>query len=57
MKFAMIEMKIALVNILKNFEIHPSVNTPKTLKVVEAVVKSFLYNIMSFIVLKILILA
>ena len=41
MKFAMIEMKIALVNMLKNFEIHPSTSTPKTLKVIEAVVKRF----------------
>ena len=31
MKFAIVEMKLALVNLMRNFELFPSENTPKTL--------------------------
>lgn len=40
MKFALFEMKLALVNIIKNFEINKTVNTPKTLDFIEGVVRS-----------------
>jgi hypothetical protein len=40
MKFALVEMKLALVNLLRNFEILPSPNTPKTLELVEGIVRS-----------------
>ena len=39
MKFALIEMKLALVKILQNFEILPSSNTPKQLDIVEGIVR------------------
>ena len=39
MKFALIEMKIALVNILRTYEIHPSKNTPKSLRTIEGIVR------------------
>jgi cytochrome P450 len=32
MKFALVEMKLALVRLLRTFEIHPSENTPKNLQ-------------------------
>lgn len=40
MKFALVEMKLALVNLLTNFEIFPSENTPKTLELIEGLVRS-----------------
>ena len=40
MKFALIEMKLAIVNIVKNFEIYPSVNTPEKLEIIEGIVRS-----------------
>lgn len=39
MKFALVEMKIALVNILKNYEMHPSPNTPTKLRLIEGIVR------------------
>ena len=35
MKFAVIEMKLALVKLLLKFEFHPAKNTPVTLKIYE----------------------
>lgn len=40
MKFALVEMKLALVNLLLNFEILPSENTPKKLELIEGIVRS-----------------
>jgi len=40
MKFALVEMKLALVNLLLNFEVHPSQNTPKQLDLVEGIVRT-----------------
>lgn len=40
MKFALVEMKLALVNILLDYEIHPTENTPKKLEIVETIVRT-----------------
>ena len=40
MKFALIELKIAFVKLLKNFEFLPSQNTPKVLDFVEGTVRA-----------------
>ena len=39
MKFALVEMKIALVNMLRNYEIHPSKNMPTSLRTIEGIVR------------------
>ena len=39
MKFALIELKIALVKLLKNFEVHPGPNTPNKLEYDEGSVR------------------
>lgn len=39
MKFALVEMKIALVNILRNYEMHPTNNTPKELRITESIIR------------------
>jgi len=39
MKFAIVEMKLALVNLMRNFELFPSENTPKTLEFIEGIVR------------------
>ena len=39
MKFALLELKIALVDLLLNFDILPSKNTPKKLEFVEGTVR------------------
>jgi hypothetical protein len=39
MKFAIVEMKLALVNLMRNFELFPSENTPKTLETIEGIVR------------------
>jgi hypothetical protein len=39
MKFAIVEMKLALVNLLRSYELHPSKNTPKELSFVEGIVR------------------
>lgn len=39
MKFALVEMKLALVNLLKNYELFPSKNTPKVLETIEGIVR------------------
>lgn len=39
MKFALVEMKLALVNLLKNFEFLPSENTPTHLELIEGIVR------------------
>lgn len=40
MKFALLEMKLAIVNLLINFEILPSANTPMKLELIEGLVRS-----------------
>ncbi len=40
MKFALIELKLALIRILKQFEVHASSNTPVKLDFVEGIVRS-----------------
>ena len=40
MKFALVEMKLALVNLILNFEVHPSASTPKKLELIEGIVRS-----------------
>jgi hypothetical protein len=40
MKFAMVEMKLALVKLLQRYEIHPSENTPLKLETVEGIVRA-----------------
>jgi cytochrome P450 len=39
MKFAIVEMKLALVNLMRNFELFPSENTPKILETIEGIVR------------------
>lgn len=38
MKFAIVEMKLALVKLLLKFEFHPTKNTPVNLKTIEGIV-------------------
>ena len=38
MKFALVEMKLALVKLLLNFEIHPSKDMPQHVKSIEGIV-------------------
>ena len=45
MKFAQLEMKLALVNILKGYEMHPSAQTPKEMATIEAIVRQPRINI------------
>ena len=45
MKFALVEMKLTLVNLLLNFEIHPSRNTPDKLQLVEGIVRTPKYGV------------
>jgi hypothetical protein len=40
MKFAMIELKMALVKLLQRFEINASENTPEKLEFIEGIVRS-----------------
>ena len=40
MKFALVELKLALIKILQQFEIQPSPNTPKNLEYIEGLVRS-----------------
>ena len=40
MKFALVEIKIALVNILRQFQVLPSANTPEKLEFIEGIVRS-----------------
>lgn len=39
MKFALIELKIALVKLLQKYEIHPTENTPEKLDFLEGAVR------------------
>lgn len=40
MKFALVEMKLAIVKLLLKYEIHPTENTPKKLEIVETIVRT-----------------
>jgi cytochrome P450 len=45
MKFAMVEMKLALVKLLRKFEVHPSEETPERLEFVEGLVRTPKYGV------------
>ena len=45
MKFALQELKYALVKLLKKYEIHPGPNTPKKMETVEGVVRTPKYGV------------
>ena len=40
MKFALVEMKLALVNLIRNFVIVSTENTPKKLELIEGIVRA-----------------
>ena len=40
MKFALVEMKLALVKLLLNFEVHPSKNMPTNIEIIEGIVRA-----------------
>ena len=45
MKFAVVEMKLALVKLLQRYELHASVNTPERLEFTESVVRTPKYGV------------
>ena len=45
MKFALIQIKLALVNILQKFEVQRTINTPEKLEFVEGILRSPMHDI------------